>query len=326
MLILGLCIYYSIEYARLTKTHTFKQWANKLFSPYDKIFASIFEFTYIFTVLMVVGSCIATGATALNQYLSIPMIIGTLIIAGLTLFLSMYGAALVRASSSIMTLAIILALSVIIFAALKSPYGNLSENYSATAFAIPSVRAAIWSAIVYAGFQATGNIANSVSVSEGLNSKKDSLKAVIYGIALNAGLIIGIATILFAFPEAIKASLPNYYIAESLGFPWLLALYVVVLLLAVLTTTVGFAFSVTARYSPLIKTMETGPKRDALVSTVMLVMCIGVSTFGLDKIVRVGFGYLGKVSIFFVIIPVLVLGFVKTRKLEKEEKNNKAIV
>jgi uncharacterized membrane protein YkvI len=163
-------------------------------------------------------------------------------------------------------------------------------------------------------------------VSEGLNSKKDSLKAVIYGIALNAGLIIGIATILFAFPEAIKASLPNYYIAESLGFPWLLALYVVVLLLAVLTTTVGFAFSVTARYSPLIKTMETGPKRDALVSTVMLVMCIGVSTFGLDKIVRVGFGYLGKVSIFFVIIPVLVLGFVKTRKLEKEEKNNKAIV
>ena len=322
MTILGLCIYYSIEYARLTKSYNFKEWANKFFSPHEKIFANIFEFAYIFTVLMVLGSCIATGAVTLKQYLNIPMILGTLIIAGLTLILSIYGAALVRASSSIMTLVIIVALTIIIIATMVSLNGDFSGNYAKAAAATPSIKAAIWSAIVYAGFQASGNIANTVSVAEGLNSRKDSVKATIIGIIINTGLIIGVGLMLFAFPASIKESLPNYFVAEQLGSPFLLALYVIVLLLAVMTTTVGFAFAVCGRYSPLIKNMKASPKKDALVTTIMLILCIAVSTFGLDKIVRVGFSYLGTVSVFLVIIPVLVIGFKKTRQMGAKGDEN----
>lgn len=322
MAILGICIYFAIEYARLTKTYNFKEWANKFFSPYDKVFANIFEFTYIFTVLMVLGSCIATGATALNQYLNIPMAIGILIIAGATLILAIFGAALVRASSSVMTFMILIALGVIIVTALVSTKGNFVENYSELAFATPSLFAAIWSALIYAGFQASGNIANAVSVAEGLNNRQESVKAAIYGVVLNTALIIGIALIIYAYPEAIAKPLPNYHIAEVLGQPLLLALYVIVLLLAVLTTTVGFAFAVAARYSPLIKSMRNGVKKDALITTVMLILCIGVSTFGLDKIVRVGFSYLGLVCLILVVIPVLFIGFTKVNKLRKEAENS----
>ena len=322
MCILGLCIYYSIEYARLTKSYNFKEWANKFFSPHEKLFANIFEFTYIFTVLMVLGSCISAGAIALNQYLNTPMIIGTLLIAGLTLILSIYGAALVRASSSIMTLIIIVALTIIIIASLVSLNGDFTGNYTKAAFATPSIIAAIWSAIIYAGFQASGNIANTVSVAEGLRNRKDSIKATVIGIVLNTLLIVGVGLMLFAFPASIKESLPNYFISQQLGSPFLLALYVIVLLLAVMTTTVGFSFSVCARYSPLIKKMPASPKKDALVTGIMLILCIGVSTFGLDKIVRVGFSYLGLVSVFVVVIPVLIIGFKKTRQLGAESKEN----
>lgn len=318
MALLGLCIYYAIEYARLTKTYNFKQWANKFFSPHDKMFANIFEFTYVFTVLMVLGSCIATGATALKQYLGIPMLVGTLLIAGGTLLLAIFGAALVRASSSIMTFLILGAIAVIIVAALASPNGDFAGNYAQMDFAMPSIGAAIWSAILYAGFQASGNIANTVSVAEGLTCRKDSVKSAIYGVVINAALIIGVALMLFAFPNSIAEALPNYYIAEQIGLPILLALYVIVLLLAVMTTTVGFSFAVSSRYAPLLKNMEAGPKRDALVITVMLILCMGVSLFGLDKIVRVGFSYLGLVSIFVVIIPVLFVGFKKVKKLREE--------
>jgi uncharacterized membrane protein YkvI len=322
MALLGICIYLAIEYARLTKTYTFKEWANKFFSPHEKVFANIFEFTYIFTVLMVLGSCIATGASALNQYLSIPMIMGTFIIAGATLILAIFGAALVRASSSIMTFMILLALGVIIVTALVSTKGDFTGNYTKMAFATPSLFAAIWSALIYAGFQATGNIANTVSVAEGLQSRKESVKAAIYGVILNAALIFGIALILYAYPESIAEALPNYYIAEVLGQPLLLFLYVIVLLLAVLTTTVGFAFAVAARYAPLIKGMENGVKKDALITTIMLILCIGVSTFGLDKIVRVGFSYLGIVCFILVIIPVLFVGVIKLKRLKKETEHS----
>ena len=318
MLILGACIYYSIEYARLSKEYTFKGWANKFFAPYDKFFANIFEFTYVFTVLMVLGSCIATGATALQQYMGIPMIIGTLIIAGATLVLAIFGAALVRAASSVMTLAILVAIGAIIVAAMMSPLGNFTENYAQMPTAMPSMKAAIWSAIVYAGFQASGNIANTVSVAEGLESRKDSFKAVAMGMVINAALIMGVALMLFAFPASIAESLPNYFIAEQAGGGLLLGLYVVVLLLAVLTTTVGFSFAVSARYAPLLKSMEAGSKRDAIVIAIMLILCMGVSLFGLDKIVRVGFSYLGVVSVFVVIIPVLIVGYIKTKQLRTD--------
>lgn len=321
MIILGTCIYFAIEYARLAKTFTFKDWANSFFAPYDKIFANIFEFTYVFTVLMVLGSCIATGATALNQYLGLPMIVGTLIIAGATLVLAIFGAALVRAASSVMTFMILGALAVIIVAALVSTKGNFTENYAALPLATPSVFAGIWSAFLYAGFQASGNIANVVSVADGLHSKKESVRAAIYGVVLNVALILGIVLIIYAYPAAIEAPLPNYYIAEVLEQPFILALYVIVLLLAVLTTTVGFAFAVVARYAPLIKGMENGAKKDALISFVMLILCIGVSTFGLDNIVRVGFGYLGLVCFFTVVIPILFIGSKKIKNLTQQVEN-----
>ncbi len=319
MALLGLCIYLSIEFARLTKVDNFKSWANKFFFPYNKLFANLFECAYIFTVLMVVGSCIATGATLLEQYFGLPMILGTLIIAGLTLFLSIFGANLVRSSSTVMTIVIVIAIGIIIFAALGSSKGNFTSNYAETEFATPSLWAAIWSSIIYAGFQASGNIANSVSVAKGLKSHKESVIAACIGFLLNTVLIIGVAAMLFAFPQALLEELPNYYVAEQLGSKLLLLLYVVILVLAVLTTTVGFSFAVTARYSPLIKKMKNGPKKDALISCIMLILCIGVSTFGLTKIVKVGFGYLGLVSVFVVIIPVIIIGFIKNKKLRAEQ-------
>ena len=87
------------------------------------------------------------------------MIIGTVIIAGLTLILSIYGAALVgRASSSIMTLIIIVAITIIIIASLDIFKWRVYRYLFQSSFSTFLIIAAIWSAIIYAGFQASGNI------------------------------------------------------------------------------------------------------------------------------------------------------------------------
>lgn len=316
--LMGLCIYYSIEYSRMTGAKNFKELTDKLFYPYEKVFSAFFELTFVATVLMVLGGCIATGAAILNQYIGLPILIGTGIIVLITILLSMYGANLVRASSTVMTIFIIVALGLIIILGLTSSQADFTRQWNTTSFSDVSPWAAIMMAVIYTGFQSAGNIANAISVSEGIKSRKEAKKAAILGTLLNTVLITSITFLLFAYPESIGETMPNYYIVEKLNFPILMFAYVSLVLLAVISTTVSFSFSVVARYGGFLP-MEAGRKRDFIVTSILLVLTVLVSLAGLDAIVSRGYKYLGYSCIPIVVIPVIAVGAIKTRKTEQLE-------
>lgn len=316
--IMGLCIYYSVEYARMTEAKNFKELTDKLFYPHQKLFSAFFELTFIATVFLVVGGCIATGAAILNQYLTVPILIGTLILIFVTMTLSIYGANLVRASSTIMTVFIIASLALIVIIGLLSPQADFSGNWQASSFSDVSPWSAIFMAIVYTGFQSAGNIANAISVAEGIESRRESKKAAIVGMIMNTILIGSIALLLFAYPEASSETLPNYYIVEKLGIPIILFSYVIMVLLAVITTTVSFTFSVVARYGQFLP-MKPGRNRDFLVTAILLTLTAIVSSVGLDAIVGKGYKYLGYACIPIVVIPIIIVGMRKTKELTRPE-------
>ena len=110
--------------------------------------------------------------------------------------------------------------------------------------------------------------------------------------------------------------MPNYYIVELLGIPILLVAYVLLVLLAVISTTVSFSFSVVARYGAFLP-IKAGIKRDFAVTAILLVLTVLVSLFGLDAIVSGGYKYLGYACIPIVVIPTILVGAVKTRKVEE---------
>ncbi len=314
----GLCIYYSVEYARLTKAKNFRELTDNLFHPYEKVFSTFFEITFMATVLMVVGGCIATGAAVLNEYTGLSIVIGSIILVVVTILLSMYGANLVRSASTIMTVFIILCLIAMVVLGLLSSQGDFAGNWKAKSFSDVSPIKAIIMAIVYTGFQSAGNIANAVSVSEGIESKKESRKAAILGTILNSLLILGIVFLLFAYPESVKKTLPNYFVADKVGSSALLFSYVVMVLLAVMSTNVSFSFAVVARYGEKLP-MKAGIKRDFVITSILMILCVVVSALGLDAIVSKGYKYLGYACIFIVVIPVILVGFKKTRSQYKSE-------
>ncbi|MCR1934250.1 amino acid permease [Clostridium tepidum] len=321
MLLMGLCIYYSVEYARLTKAKNFRELTDSLFHPYEKLFSTFFEITFMATVLMVVGGCIATGAAVLNEYTGLSVEIGSIILVIVTILLSMYGANLVRSASTIMTVFIILCLIAMVILGLLSPKGDFAGNWKAKSFSDISPMKAIIMAIVYTGFQSAGNIANAVSVSEGIGSKKESRKAAILGTILNSLLILGIVFLLFAYPESIKKTLPNYFVADKVGSSVLLFSYVVMVLLAVMSTNVSFSFAVVARYGEKLP-MKPGTKRDFVITLILMILCMVVSALGLDAIVSKGYKYLGYACIFIVVVPIILVGFKKTRIQYKNECNS----
>lgn len=321
MLLMGLCIYYSVEYARLTKAKNFRELTDNLFHPYEKVFSAFFEITFLATVLMVVGGCIATGAAVLNEYTGLPVIVGSIILVVATILLSMYGANLVRSASTIMTIFIIACLIAMVVLGLLSPQGDFAGNWRAKSFSEVSPMKAIIMAIVYTGFQSAGNIANAVSVCQGIEGKKESKKAASLGTILNTLLILGIVFLLFAYPDSVKKTLPNYFVADKVGSSVLLFSYVVMVLLAVMSTNVSFSFSVVARYGEKLP-MKAGVKRDFVVTLILMILCVVVSALGLDAIVSKGYKYLGYACIFIVVIPIILVGFKKTRSLYKNEYEN----
>ncbi|EJO5347691.1 amino acid permease [Clostridium botulinum] len=323
MLLMGLCIYYSVEYARLAKAKNFRELTDKLFYPYEKVFSAFFEITFIATVLMVVGGCIATGAVVLNEYIGLPISVGTIILVIATILLSMYGANIVRSASTIMTIFIIGCLIAMVVLGLLSPKGNFTGNWDAKSFSDVSPIKAIVMAVVYTGFQSAGNIANAVSVSQGIESRKESRKAAIIGMILNTLLILGIVFLLFAYPDSVKETLPNYFVADKVGSSALLLSYVVMVILAVMSTNVSFSFAVVARYGEKLP-MKPGIKRDFVVTLILMILCVVVSALGLDAIVGKGYKYLGYACIFIVVIPIILVGFNKTKNLYKNTSEFKA--
>lgn len=316
--LLGILVYYSIEFARIRKITSFKDLTDQLFHPYERLFSIFFEITFIATVLMVVGGCIATGAEILKQYIGLPIAFGTAILVLITILLTMFGANLVRASNTIMTIFILVCLGIIVILGLLSPQGDLSGHWQATSISDVPFWSPIIMAIVYAGFQSAGNVANTVAVSEGLEGKKESMKAAAIGIVLNTLLILAIAALLFAYPEAVTETLPNYYIVEKLGIPILLFAYVLLVLLAVLSTTVAFSFSVIARYGKFIP-IDDERKRDFILVLILCVLTVIVSMLGLDAIVSKGYKYLGYACIPIVIIPIIVVSKYRLSKKQEEK-------
>lgn len=151
------------------------------------------------------------------------------------------------------------------------------------------------------------------SVSDGLRSRSDSKKAALLGMIMNVFLILSVAILLFAYPQFINETLPNYMVVEVLGFPILLFAYVAMVVLAVTSTAVSYAFSTVARYSQFIP-LEKGPKRDLVTVILLFVATFFVSLLGLDVIVGKGYKYLGYIVIPTVILPIILTGSKKIRE------------
>lgn len=319
--IMAICIYFSIEYSRLKGITSFNEFTKSFFHPYDKIFSIFYEITFLITVLMVLGGSLATGAEIMKEYLNLPILIGTgLLIIG-AIVLSMYGEKLVRSSNTVMTIFIVISLAAIVIAGLLSPDSDFVGQWQSVSFSDHSFIDGTLMAIVYAGFMSAGTMANAISVSDGLKSKKESFKAASVGMIMNLFLILVVVVLLFAYPEHLNDTLPNYTIIKNTNITILIFAYVMMVVLAVLSSIVSYAFTSLARYSALLPIKE-GRTRNIVTLILLFSVTFLISLLGLDVIVSQGYKYIGYAVIPTLIIPTILLG---SRKIKEAEEENKQI-
>lgn len=319
VIIIGLTYRESLILAKNYGTYDYKSWSKKMYEPYDKVFSVIFEIGYLMIVLLGTGGSIAGSASLMENY-GVNYLVGVLITGGIFYILTIYGSELIRKASTIITVLILIFLTIIVIVGIVNNSGNLSHLVS-TKYSPSSFGTVLYSGLRYAGYQAFV-VAIVLSASDTLKTDKAINKSMTLGIILNGVMITLSCIMLLAWmPGAQKETIPILYICKRFNSGFLLFSYSVVLFLAFVSTGIGCVFGAVARFEHVFKKPENIKKRRGLISLVCMVLSMAISLFGLTKIVVVGYGYVGIIGIFAVVIPCIVVGRIKNNRFKKEKES-----
>ncbi|NCB50591.1 MAG: amino acid permease [Clostridia bacterium] len=330
MALLGYALYCSMEFSRLYKTYDYQSWVEKLFG--SKWFVILFDISFLITILAALGGSLNAVGVLISNFTGINYWIGVFACIICAMLLCAYGADLVRKASSYMMFVVVGVLLIIIILVVTKGDGDLAGAIANQTTNLPSVGwgGALWSAVIYASFQATV-VANIASVADGLEDRKASKKAALTGWIANSVLLIVLCLTLFSFTNvyAITAeALPFYSLLDRLGFSWLTGVYIVIVFIAVLSTVVGFTFAGIARFGKYYRSKEAGAKhslRDALFAGVVLLVCAAASKFGIVAMVSIGYKIIGYLNLPIIVLPAIILGGRKISKKYLKEKNIDAL-
>jgi uncharacterized membrane protein YkvI len=317
MLIMGAAIFFGLELARIHKTHDYKSFFKKLYAPYEIVFANLWDLLYLYAMLLGTSVAIAGAAELLNQSLHIPYGIAVIIIGGILLIFTIFGAGLVRSASAAMAAFIVGALLIVTFLGIKMGAANLGSVVSRK-MTTAGFGKILWMALLYGAFQSV-LIAPIVSVSEPLKTRISSFKAAFYGFLVNGAMLTLVCIMLLSFyPGVVKEKLPVYFVTTQLGQQWLHVLYSLIFFFALISTGVGLVFGMVKRVEAawkkenrIFKTIRI--KRITICVTCLLISAV-ISLKGIKAIVAQGYGSLGYGAIFLNIIPLLFIAPIKIRK------------
>lgn len=325
MLLTGGVMYYMVEYARSHGTTNYRSFVESAFGDgaLAKVMPIFYDILFIGTVIGAGGLAIRGEATILGNLFHFSFwasAIPTILVAAL---LCLYGSKLVAKSSKYMMYAIVVIVLLIFI--LSSASGK--PDYAA-AFAAPPIEQnntilkAIWQAILYGCFQSTIAF-NVMSVSDLLESREETKKAVISGYIVTVVLMIAIALTLFGYipvnPDIInlgKNSNPIMAVIMGLNMPWLVWIFAILMTLAVLTSAAGIANAGCVRFSKLFSFIGNIQLRRAVITAILLGIAAFGASLGMGVLTQTVTKYIGYAGILGLVIPAFTIVRSKLKKGE----------
>lgn len=303
---------------------SYKELFATLFHPFDKL-SLLFDLFYDIMILMVVASCIAGAASALQQYLGIGYNVGALAIGFIILVLSIFGAGLIRRASTYMGV-VILVLSIVIYmvglAKGHNLFAAMGADFQAQGFA--QLPKSVLNALTYAGFQWV-TIPGVLACGTVLQTKKDCTLGMWFMLIFNClGLGLSVLMLLswHSFFMGVEGgtTLPTLTVLMDMDMGVLVLLYCIVLLLCMVSSGVVVVFGFINRFenASYLQFVKNTQLRRSMIAVFIMALSMFISFAGLTNIVKFGYGYCGYLAIAVVIVPLLTVGYFKNRKFIAE--------
>lgn len=324
MALVGLTYRENMIMARHYRAYDYHSFGKALFEPYNKVLSPVYDICYIMAGLLAVSASIAGAAALLTDIFKISYFFSVAIIGILTLLMSMFGSQIVSRASSVLTILIVVSFFIICIEGISLGSEMLKIN-----LAQPVETTTLWKgaikALSYAGFQCFAFLgllgATSLTVDD-----KDCTTVTGIGFVLNAVMIALTVFLIQAFmPAVAKETLPILAASKLTGKTYLIIAYSIALFCAFLSTAVAVVYGNITLFTRMA--VEKGSNLanrkkilSSIIGVIIIVISMLVSSFGLTKIIAVGYSYFGYIGIFLVIIPSLTYGHYRNKKFK--EKSN----
>lgn len=331
--ILALVFYAAWKYAFDNKAFNYKVWTDKFFSPVEKVMSNVYELLYNITLITATAVAFATGGATMTTVFGTSYMLNTGLIAAALLLLTIFGAKFVRRTASVIAMAIVVGMFVIyvpnIIAGLPSITANMSQN-TAVSTGGGSFIDAVMTTLKYAGFQAVvigAYIAHSSDISDAADIKK----AAITGFLLNSLMLVMtvLGLLIFLNDGILTDSVPTLtVVTNGVGAAWMVPLVSILIILGAVSTGVNLIYGISNRivlYVSRDESPETAKKKETprsiVISSIYVFITWSIAQFGLIPLVAKGYGTIGYISIFALIIPIIVkFYFVERSKKSKLAK------
>lgn len=325
----ALVFYYAWKFALERKKFDYRSWTMDFYKPAEKVMSPVFEFIFQLILVTATAVAFATGGATISTVFGTSYLLNTFFIALAMLLLTIFGADIVRKAASFIAIAIILGVIVIYVPNIVKSWGTITGNIAAlkagTIANDASFGQALWKTIVYAGFQSCC-LGAYLAHSNALKDVNDAKKAAGWGFVINATILMMSTLGIMAFyQEGILAeAVPALFVVmNGVGSAWMTPLISILIILGAVSTGVNLIYGTTNRIVNYISRNDTDQmkkeketKRSIAVSFCYVAATWMIAQFGLIPLIAKGYGTLGYVSVFVIIIPVLLKGIIGWKKID----------
>jgi uncharacterized membrane protein YkvI len=307
------------------KVYDYRSWSVAYYEPLGKlepIFSFCIEIMYLIILLMATGVAFSTGGETIKQLVpELPYNVTTVGIALFIFALTIWGAETVRKAATFMAILIISGMLVIYVSNLVVNFSSLVAVVETMPSANGGFWPAMWQSIKYAGLQCS-LIGAYTAVADSLSTQKDVKKATLIGFVVNAGVLVLASTGALSHYPAIlnKAEIPlpiTYITRHGGGGSVGMALFSMVMLLAVISTGVGLIYGGARRISTwwMKRTGVTSSRKvDVASSAVYVALSWYIASFGLIRLIAQGYAWVGILSTPLVVIPIIFVALLRRRQ------------
>ena len=301
--IIALTIFKGLDFARRNNCYDFDSLSHALFKSKYKYFNPIFTMIVIIASVISLSLQFALGSSLLEQLLGCGYWLGCLIMGVAFLSITVLGSSRIRGSNVLMSFFLVgILILLMIFSVNKFPkeIGSIFYNWNP---GTGSIIGALVMALGY-GFGNSTNFLPMLSLAEKIDSKEKVKLATIISSVLNYVVIICTVLILLPFgSEFFEGDTPILRIISQY-FPYLKAIYVILLFLAVLSSAPAQIYNQTKRWSKSVK-MEDGWIKTLIISIIVCIPAVILAQQGLQTIVSKVITYIGYLAIPTVFVPIV---------------------
>ncbi len=310
--------FYGMRYAFRNRTYDYRSFSNHFYGPVRGLFSNLYEIEYIVMVCLAPAVAFATGASILNTLTGLPYMLCTLIIGITILFVTIFGTAIVRKCSTVLSVMVLGGLLVVLLPNIIAQFDTILQAlHNLAAGELPvgakasgSIGQAIMRSAVYGIFQLTA-IGLMYQHVEGVQSEKEIGKSMLYMFILNTVVmelaVVGLLAVAYS-PELSQVSVPMLLmVQEGVGASFLTPLISVLIILGAVSTGVTMIAGIVERTIRQVE-KKTQVKRAhyIVVSFLFTALAFFVAQFGLIPLVGRGYSYIGYATLFVIVIPFVL--------------------